>query len=500
MRYDVAIIGSGIGGLVSAVILAKEGFNVLLLEKNRQFGGALQIFSRSKRIIDTGIHYIGGLADGQNLNRIFRYLGVFNPNDYIRLDEDCFDAVWPGGQFRLYPLAQGFEHFAEILAEHFPTEKHALKMYVRTLENVLESSPVFNLEKATLPYLDNPYLKIGAADFINGTFKSDTLKKVIAGNNIIYDGRQHSTSLYTHAMAMASYIQSAWRMREGGHRLVQRLAKGLQSHGGTCLNYAEVKRVTTLSREGFLIEDSRQREFMAAKVIYATHPSQILRTFSSERLPRQFRRKKDISESSPGFTVHLALKGGTEAYRNYNIYGHPTGEVWDGAFHDPLHHWAMYWYPDAKHPDSASVITILTYCPPEYFKSWDLSFRTQPHHAETRGADYEIFKLSLAEKILNSLPEPLQIPRGHIVSITASTPLTWRDYIGSPSGSMYGVLKDYRQPYGALFSPVIIPDSLYFTGQNLNLHGITGTSLSALITCGSIVGLPYLLDKIRSHT
>ena len=49
-EYDVVIIGSGLGGLVSANFLAKEGYSVCVLEKNKQHGGNLQIFIRNKTI------------------------------------------------------------------------------------------------------------------------------------------------------------------------------------------------------------------------------------------------------------------------------------------------------------------------------------------------------------------------------------------------------------------------------------------------------------------
>src|SRR5690625_6628531 len=64
------------GGLVSAVILAKEGKNVCVLEKNNQYGGNLQTFARDKTIFDTGVHYIGGLDKGQNLYHLFKYLDI----------------------------------------------------------------------------------------------------------------------------------------------------------------------------------------------------------------------------------------------------------------------------------------------------------------------------------------------------------------------------------------------------------------------------------------
>ena len=76
-HYDVVVVGSGLGGLVSALILAKEGRSVCVLEKNNQYGGNLQTFVRDKTIFDTGVHYIGGLSKGQNLYRYFNYLNIY---------------------------------------------------------------------------------------------------------------------------------------------------------------------------------------------------------------------------------------------------------------------------------------------------------------------------------------------------------------------------------------------------------------------------------------
>jgi phytoene dehydrogenase-like protein len=73
MKYDVVIIGSGLGGLQCAYILSQEGYNVCILEKNKQIGGSLQTFRRDNAVFDTGMHYIGSMDEGQVLNRFFRY-------------------------------------------------------------------------------------------------------------------------------------------------------------------------------------------------------------------------------------------------------------------------------------------------------------------------------------------------------------------------------------------------------------------------------------------
>ena len=72
-EYDFVIIGGGLGGLQCAFILADEGYSVIVLEKNHHLGGNLQVFSRDKCLFDTGVHYLGGLDEGQNLYKFFKY-------------------------------------------------------------------------------------------------------------------------------------------------------------------------------------------------------------------------------------------------------------------------------------------------------------------------------------------------------------------------------------------------------------------------------------------
>jgi len=75
-KYDVAIIGSGLGGLLCGSILSREGFNVIILEKNPVTGGCLQSFRRNGHVFDTGVHFIGSLDHNQVLDRYFRYFQI----------------------------------------------------------------------------------------------------------------------------------------------------------------------------------------------------------------------------------------------------------------------------------------------------------------------------------------------------------------------------------------------------------------------------------------
>ena len=85
-----------------------------------------------------------------------------------------------------------------------------------------------------------------------------------------------------------------------------------------------------------------------------------------------------------------------------------------------------------------------------------------------------------------------------IYSYYTATPLSFRDYIGNDDGSMYGIVKDYKDPLRTFISPRTKLPNLYFTGQNLNLHGILGAAMSGLVTCTAVMGNDSIIEKIRN--
>ena len=117
-RQRVVIIGSGLGGLSSGLILSRNGYDVTILEQGAQIGGCLQCFRRQGVKFETGMHFIGSADEGQVLNRLLRYLGVLDDIRLSRLDTNGYNVVsLDGQQFR---FANGREAFIETLAKDFP--------------------------------------------------------------------------------------------------------------------------------------------------------------------------------------------------------------------------------------------------------------------------------------------------------------------------------------------------------------------------------------------
>ena len=134
-KYDVIIIGGGLGGLTSGVMLSKEGLNVCILEKHSVIGGCLQSFKRNGYTLDTGMHYVGSLSEGQIMHQYFKYLGVIDSLKLRKLDENGFDHFHfsDGSSFC---HAMGYDKFIDTLASNFPQEKDGLCSFARTLQYV----------------------------------------------------------------------------------------------------------------------------------------------------------------------------------------------------------------------------------------------------------------------------------------------------------------------------------------------------------------------------
>lgn len=502
-KFDIVIIGSGLGGLVSANILAKEGYRVCVLEKNNQFGGNLQTFVRDKNIFDTGIHYIGGLAPGQNLHSYFQYLGIMNDLKLTRLDQDKYDVISFGADKIEYPHAQGKQNFIDELLPYFPDEKEALERYCDKLKEICDQFPFYNLKKGA-PYFGNTnLLSLKTKDFIASITDNKKLQAVLAGSNLLYAGIPDKTPLYVHALSVNSYMESAWKCVNGGSQIAKLLVKRIREKGGKVLKYKEVL--------AFKIEDKTLRSvvtkngerFYADTFISNVEPKLTMDFIGKDNIRKAYYNRVKAQKSViSSFSMYLVFKPKTFPYLNHNMYhSQDLEKVWESQEYKEAS-WPesimISMAPDPKNPGYAKNLTSICYMRYEEVQKWENSFNTVAEESD-RGEDYETFKARKAEAYLNRLEEKFPTIRECIQSVHTSTPLSYRDYIGSHEGSMYGYVKDAEQPMRSFLSPRTRIKNLLLTGQSLNMHGVLGVTISAIVTCGEIVGADYLIDKINEE-
>lgn len=132
---SIMILGSGLGGLVCAYILSKNGYKVRVLEKNTQIGGCLQTFKRGNVKFDTGMHYIGSMEEGQILHNFFKYLNLLDAVKLNRLDDSGYDVISLKGE--TFKFASGYDNFVQTLAKSFPNNKSDIKTTLKVLGKLL---------------------------------------------------------------------------------------------------------------------------------------------------------------------------------------------------------------------------------------------------------------------------------------------------------------------------------------------------------------------------
>ena len=502
-KYDVVIIGSGMGGLCCGYILSKEGMKVCVLEKNRQLGGSLQIFSRNKVIFDTGIHYIGGLEKGQNLYSYFKYLGLMDKLKLKRMDMDGYDIISFAGDPTEYKHAQGYDNFIRVLSQQFPQEEENIKAYCKKIQDICNFFPLYRISDDDKDLITANFLSIDTKTYLQSVTPNVRLQNVLAGSNPLYAGEADKTPLYVHALVVNSYIESAWKCIDGGSQIATHLTSSIKQMGGTVLNYSEAVK---FNFEGEKIKEvvlKNGKTVAGTTFISNIDLAKTLDMIEPGHIRQAYRtRITGLKNSISAFILYVTLKKDSLEYFNHNIYHYHSDDVWESIkIKQELWPQSFAVFPQASSKNSkyADSLIIMAYMNYDELEQWQNTKNIIPDNIEYRGDDYETFKKQKAEKLIEAADKRLPGLKQKISSYYTSTPLTYRDYIGTRDGTLYGIEKDYRDPLKTFITPKTKVPNLLLTGQNLNLHGILGVTVSAVVTCSEIVGSTpkALIQKIK---
>jgi all-trans-retinol 13,14-reductase len=500
-KFDIIIIGSGMGGLVCADILGKEGYKVCVLEKNKQIGGSLQTYVRDKVIFDSGVHYLGGLEKGQNLYQIFQYLGIMDKLKLQRQDIDVFDKILIEGNDTEYHYAQGYENFINKLLVHFPNEEKGLRLYCDKIKEICSKFPLYNLKSSDNLDEKANVLEIDTKAFIESITDDPKLQEILAANNALYAGQADKTPLYVHALILNSYIESSWKCVDGGSQIAKYIAKNIKAMGGKIIRNCDVRRIVEEDGKIRYVEATNGDKIYADYFISNMHPVKTLEITDTPLIKNAYRnRLKGLENSVSAFTLNVVFKKDSFKYFKHNYYCGKEGHVWTTAEHTeenwPLGY-AIFCGASSKSPEYADGLSILSYMRFEEVAAWKDTFNTVSNEND-RGETYNQFKKRKAEILLDAVERKFPDIRKHIKTYYVATPLSYRDYIGNDDGSLYGIVKDYKHTLKTFISPRTKLPNLFLTGQNLNLHGILGASMSGIVTCCALLGNDNIVSKIRN--
>ena len=481
-QKKVLIIGSGIGGLSCAIILLKLGYNVTVIEKNSEPGGLMRSYRRSGIDCPVGVHYIGSYDKDQLLRRIFDYLGVSSMLPMERMGtEGLIDRyIFDGFTFDLPP---GTDALEESLHKKLPADAKQISSIMKSLRTVEDSMRSFDFIFSGGNIISMPEFLKPLGQALSELNCSPELYRILEVPCFWTGVPLDECPVFFHHNTLLSYLFSAWRLKCSGAYMADVFCSRINELGGSIITGDEVLKIITKEKTATGIKLKSGTTLESDIIIAAIHPKSMLGILQEESTkPAYIKRISQIKDTGGMFSVHLSVDASSHKELSYNIFSLKTmgkGNLSGLEFFQLRN----------SGKDGANILTIIA--PGEYdeWRKWEGSFTGH------RGNDYLDKKHGIAEKLIQSASSilgPLKDPK--ILDIY--TPLTIRDWVNSPKGSAYGVMRSNRQFLQTASLGRTPVKGLYLAGQSALAPGIFGTAVGSLATVRSIIGTESFKNEV----
>ncbi len=488
-EYDEVVIGAGAGGLTAALLLARLGRRVALVEKSRDIGGALARFRCGDHEFESGFHFTGGLQTGGVLSDMLRVLGLRDEIRAVPIREQGGQLVHVESERRTYELPVGGEAFRRQLHGYFPGEEAAIDEYWRRMATVCHGSAAADLRALSrgfqLTSEDN--LTLGQA--LAGLTSNATLKGLLGLLCMCHGSSPAEISFANHSRVAFALHDSTTRIDGGGRALVEAFRRALRAVG--------VDVLCGRAAKGFECSERRQGERLVLStgerlrfrnVVSTLHPRAVLETLPARSLTPAFRERVLGLRPSVGFFALFAVLRGEQDvdWSRTLVTLLPTPDLeslfdashaGDGAL--------VIMGGDSGPGPGSGVLHVLEATPVEQVGEW------QGSSTGSRPAGYREYKARRERRILERLDAWRPGLAGGIEVIATATALTFRDYLNSPDGSAYGVRQQLGQV--SLFGRLPLRN-VFAAGQSAVLPGLLGTMMSSFAVCRTLVG-PEIYDE-----
>lgn len=327
------------------------------------------------------------------------------------------------------------------------------------------------------------------------------MQSVLLGSNFLYAGDSENIPFHVHALTVNSYIQSAYKCVKGGSQISKLLIRKLREYGAEVHKHAEVSEFI-FNEQNVLsaVKTKAGKEYAAKQFISNIEIRSLIKLIGEQRLKKSFlNRVLSWEPVSSCFSVYLVLKPQSIPNFNHNIYHYSSEELVWNAYRYGKNSWPETYMlsstPSTSHPEFAESLTAISYMDFTEVKAWEKTVNTVVEEHE-RGKQYEKFKQEKAEKMIDALEKKIPNLRQAIKKVYTSSPLSYRDYIGSFEGNMYGYIKSSENPLKTMVSPRTKINNLFLTGQSVNMHGILGCTIGAFNTCAEILGKDLVDERL----
>ena len=477
-QHTVCIIGGGMSGLFAGTLLAKNGYQVTVLEKNAIIGGGLQSFRRGDAMFNTGLQVFCGYGEDFALSHYLNYLHIDRQSlHFVPLDPTAQEIIWTDKE-HCYRLPKTREKYETYLISQFPNQADGIH---KLLDDVYEIGNTFDYFWLR-PMKSHPesvyYAQITAKQLIDKYITDKRLAKLFeyVGMHLGYNLSQiPSIGL---GMILLLYIEGGWRIEGGSLSFAKILEKYINEHNGRVLNNAEVTHVNVDNNRISYVQTKDGRRYVADYYVCSIPPSPFSKISNSNvfRLSTYERMQMTQNDISC-FICYVKFKNQSFPFMNHWMFL-PTPQE------DPVlpKYITMLTPPMSKQGKWAKTMEIFTFIRYSEFEQWKDTF------VENRGIDYKEFKNKLARQLIDAVAEYYPNLTDSIENVYTASPLTIRDYYNNPFGAVYG-------QQGAFIPIRTKINNLFMTGQAVQYQGLFGVLTTSIATIEALMG-KSLIDEI----
>ena len=425
---DAIIIGSGIGGLVSAGILTSKGLKTLIIEKNKTPGGYLSSFKRNGFVFDSALDCISGVAPGGIIFRVLELLKVERDIHFLRVDPIRV-SIFPDLQIVVDADVAAYIERLNLL---FPSESARVEKFFETVHRVygvLQSSmnglisgklTCYNVSTELLKFTNISY-----KDMLDEYLDNDKLKAILS-DRCPFIGLPPS---HVSAISMVGLIMSYFKL--GAHRpagcfqnLADVLIDGIRKNGGRTIFGNGAKKILLDSHahcEGVRCDNGEEytaRYIISNADFHHTFCSLLGGKYSS--LAKDMMKSPGISNSF--FIVYAGVKGDVSQYSSIGYF--------------PSYHVEKYFTPEMGFKEDSTLgITIASV---EDNSRAPRGCHTVVMHEITAPSGKSLDKSECTEKVIRKAENIIPGIKDRITVLDSATPETLQRYTGNVNGAAFG--------------------------------------------------------------